>query len=85
MSLARSRRTSIDSDQERAPRLPLHRRAGVDDRQAQYGVTWHEFAQWICDFNNLGETDAQIAWAPPEVYTDKESWETAEIQLRAVA
>lgn len=68
-------------DSQRMSEIPLNNKA--DDRHAQFGVTWHEWAQFVCDVNNLGETDAQVAWAPPEQYNDLSSWRAATEQLKA--
>lgn len=68
-------------DSQRMSEVPLNNKA--DDRHAQFGVTWHEWAQFVCDVNGLGETDAQVAWAPPEQYNDLASWQAATEQLRA--
>lgn len=65
-------------DSQRMSEVPLNNKA--DDRHDQFGVTWHEFAQFICDVHGLGETDAQVNWAPPEHYSDKASWESAKLQ-----
>ena len=46
-------------DSQRMSEIPLNNKA--DDRHAQFGVTWHEWAQFVCDVNGLGETDAQVA------------------------
>jgi hypothetical protein len=68
-------------DSQRMSEIPLNNKA--DDRHAQFGVTWHEWAQFVCDVNGLGETDAQVAWAPPEQYNDLASWQAATEQLAA--
>ena len=68
-------------DSQRMSEIPLNNKA--DDRHAQFGVTWHEWAQYVCDVNGLGETDAQVAWAPPEQYNDLASWQAANEQLAA--
>lgn len=68
-------------DSQRMSEVPLNNKA--DDRHDQFGVTWHEFAQFVCDVRGLGETDAMVAWAPPEHYSDKASWETAKLQMEA--
>ena len=68
-------------DSQRMSEVPLNNKA--EDRHDQFGVTWHEFAQFICDVHGLGETDAQVAWEPPEHYSDKASWESAKLQLEA--
>ena len=68
-------------DSQRMSEVPLNNKTA--DRHAQFGVTWHEFFQFVCDVNNLGETDAQVAWSPPDTFTDRDSWETATLQLKA--
>lgn len=55
--------------------------AKLADREAQFGVTWHEVFQYIADVNGKGETDAQVSWAPASVQLDKESWDTASVQI----
>ena len=61
--------------------------AKTSDRFALFGVTWHEvFTYGLTVFNGgetLVETDAQVAWEPPEVFSDRDSWETAKLQLEA--
>lgn len=69
------------ADSQRMDEAPL--RAKTADRHALFGVTWHEFFAYVCLVNNITETDAQIAWAPPENYNDKASWEAAHLQLEA--
>ena len=68
-------------DSQRMSERPLNDK--VDDRHAQFGVTWHEFFSYVCEVNGLGATDAQVNWAPPDIATDKDSWETAQLQLKA--
>jgi hypothetical protein len=55
--------------------------AKLADREAQFGVTWHEVFQYIADVNGKGDTDAQVSWAPPTVQLDLESWQTAQAQI----
>lgn len=66
-------------DSQRMSERPLNNK--TNDRHAQFGVTWHEFAEYICLVNNLGETDAQVAWDPPTIDNDEASWKTAQLQL----
>lgn len=72
---------SPSGDSKRMDEVPLNKKAG--DRHDQFGVTWHEFAQYVCIVADLGETDAQVAWEPPETYSDLASWQTALVQLQA--
>ena len=51
------------------------------DRQAQFGVTWHEVFEYIAAVNGKGDTDAQVSWSPGGVVLDKESWDTAAVQI----
>jgi hypothetical protein len=67
------------ADSQRLDERPLEHK--TKDRQDQFGVTWHEFYSYVCLVAGLGETDARPAWAPPEVYNDKASWEAAQLQL----
>jgi broad-specificity NMP kinase len=47
------------------------------------GVTWHEFFDYVLAVNGQSASDAFIAWQAPEVYSDKESWDTAVVQQSA--
>jgi hypothetical protein len=71
-------------ESRRMAEIPLNKK--TSDRFAQFGVTWREFFLYCLAVNSGGtrpDSDVQVAWAPPETYSDKASWETAEIQLRA--
>lgn len=68
-------------DSQRMSEVPLNNK--VDDRHAQFGVTWHELAQFVCDLNNLGETDAQVNWSPPETYDDADAWTVVHLKLKS--
>lgn len=66
----------------RMDEIPLNKK--LSDRLAQFGVTWHELFEFCLLVNELPtQSDAQITWAPPGVFTDKDSWETAALQLAA--
>jgi hypothetical protein len=73
--------TTPSGDSQRMDEAPLNNKAS--DRHAQFGVTWHEWAAYVCLVNGLGDTDAQIAWGPPIQYNDEQSWQTALLQLKA--
>lgn len=71
-------------ERRRMDEIPLNKK--TSDRFAQFGVTWREFFLFCLAVNNNGvvpESDVQIAWAPPEVYSDEASWSTALKQLDA--
>lgn len=53
----------------------------VADREALLGVTWHELFDWCLASNGTLPSDALPIWAPPSVWNDKESWETAKLEL----
>jgi hypothetical protein len=65
----------------RRAEAPLNKK--LDDRLALLGVTWHEFFDYCLQVNNQAPSDAHIAWDPPEVYSDGESWDTAKKQQDA--
>lgn len=69
------------ADSQRMDEAPL--RSKTADRHAQFGVTWREWCAYVLLVNGVPTTDAQIAWAPPETYNDKSSWESAHLQLQA--
>jgi hypothetical protein len=73
--------TTPSGDSQRMDEQPLNSK--VSDRQAQFGVTWHELFEWVCAVRGLGPTNAEVAWAPPITYNDRDSWETAKLQLEA--
>lgn len=62
----------------RAANGPLDKK--VEHNQAQFGVTWREFFEYCLAVNGSVGT-AQVNWKPAQVYTDKESWEAAKLQL----
>lgn len=55
----------------------------VEDRESLFGVTWHEFFDYCLAVNRLPPSDAQPMWAPPTVWIDLESWQTAILELQA--
>lgn len=65
----------------RRAEAPLNKK--LDDRLALLGVTWNEFFDYCLAVNNRPASDSHIAWQPPEVYSDSESWETAKAQQEA--
>ena len=65
----------------RQAEAPLNKK--VEDRQALFGVTWHEVFEWCLAANGNASSDAQAVWAPPMVWSDKDSWETAKLELEA--
>jgi hypothetical protein len=65
----------------RRAEAPLNKK--LDDRLAMLGVTWHEFFDYVLAVNGQSASDAFIAWQAPEVYSDKESWDTAVVQQSA--
>jgi hypothetical protein len=65
----------------RRAEAPLNKK--LEDRLALLGVTWHEFFDYCLMVNNMAPTDAHITWQPPEVFSDLESWQTAQAQQDA--
>jgi hypothetical protein len=53
------------------------------DRQAQLGITWHELYDYCLLVNGMAPSDALPIWAPANVWTDLNSWQTAVIQLNS--
>lgn len=54
----------------------------VVDREALFGVTWRELFSFILQIAGI-PASAQLVWAPPVVYSDKASWESAQLQLKS--
>jgi hypothetical protein len=65
----------------RRAEAPLNKK--LDDRLALFGSTWHDFFNYCLAVNGQAESDPFAEFAPPEVYSDKESWETALLQQQA--
>ena len=65
----------------RRAEAPLNKK--LDDRLALLNVTWHEFFDYCLALNNQPASDAYLAFDPPEVYSDTESWDTAAAQQTA--
>jgi hypothetical protein len=65
----------------RRAEAPLNKK--LDDRLAMLGVTWHEFFDYALAVNGQSAPDAFLTFDPPEVYSDKESWDTAVVQQSA--
>lgn len=64
----------------RAAEAPLAKK--VADREAQFGVTWHEVFDYVLALNSQ-TADAAVSWAPITASKDKDSAETAQIELNA--
>jgi hypothetical protein len=62
----------------RAAETPLNKK--LSDRLAQFGVTWSEVFDYVLAVNGI-KADAEIAWAPPAIWTDRDSWDSAVQQL----
>lgn len=65
----------------RRAEAPLNKK--LDDRLALLGVTWNEFFNYCLAVNGQAPSDAHLVFDPPEVYSDAESWQTANLQQEA--
>lgn len=65
----------------RRAEAPLNKK--LDDRLQLFGAAWHEFLNYCLVLNGQAETDAYVTFDPPEVASDKESWDTAMVQQSA--
>lgn len=53
------------------------------DRQALAGVTWNEVFNFVSALNSVGPSDVGVEWATGRMVDDKDSWETAQLQIAA--
>jgi hypothetical protein len=76
---------AISGESKRMSEIPLNKK--TSDRFAQFGVTWREWSAWVLAVQASAAApvpvDVQVAWAPPETYSDQASWATAKLQLEA--